>query len=202
MWLRSSTSYVENYLAQLDWSAEATDKEKTLVAGNVRAFASHFRQRLVSARCSGFQEPIDQTAATPIDIVKVAASLRKSLDLPAGGSGERQIRGALFSVVTRCAEIDDRREGRCSSEQAAAVARLIAKSVRREFGLLATEQRKMRNFYTGKPGHIGVHDWTPECADVVPYCQETTPKSDSSTNSTPHHNPSSDKVVGCQTFSD
>ena len=37
---------VEDYIRGLQWSAEATDHEKTLVAGNIRGFYSHIRESL------------------------------------------------------------------------------------------------------------------------------------------------------------
>lgn len=43
LWLDLSQSSVDAYLDSLDWSDQATEREKTLVIGNVRAFASHVR---------------------------------------------------------------------------------------------------------------------------------------------------------------
>ena len=37
--------------------------------------------------------------------------------------------------------------------------------------IYANPRREMRNLYAGKPGHVGIHDWTPGCCDA-PYCQE------------------------------
>lgn len=37
---------VEDYIRGLQWSAEATDHEKSLVAGNIRGFYSHIRESL------------------------------------------------------------------------------------------------------------------------------------------------------------
>lgn len=35
---------VEDYIRSLQWSTDTTESEKTLVAGNIRGFATHLRQ--------------------------------------------------------------------------------------------------------------------------------------------------------------
>jgi hypothetical protein len=42
MWHSTSPDAVDEYISSLEWT-EATDHTKTLVTGNIRAFASHLR---------------------------------------------------------------------------------------------------------------------------------------------------------------
>lgn len=43
-----SNSAVEKYIQSLTWSPEATDHEKTLVAGNIRGFAAKIRDKIMA----------------------------------------------------------------------------------------------------------------------------------------------------------
>jgi hypothetical protein len=68
-------------------------------------------------------------------ITQMAIDIRRSIDAPAGGTAERQIRAALRAVALRCIQIAEERESKCRYDQAAASARLIAKTIRTEFNL-------------------------------------------------------------------
>ncbi len=39
-----SSDWVEEYIRELPWSPEATDEERTLVAGNIRGFVGRMRR--------------------------------------------------------------------------------------------------------------------------------------------------------------
>jgi hypothetical protein len=52
MWSVMSGGFVDEYVSGLDWSSEATDREKTLVIGNIRAFVYNFHRVIVAGyRC-------------------------------------------------------------------------------------------------------------------------------------------------------
>lgn len=50
-----SDEFVETYIRQLSWSAEADDYARTLVAGNIRGFAQAIRAHLLDVANTAIQ---------------------------------------------------------------------------------------------------------------------------------------------------
>jgi hypothetical protein len=48
-WEENYDQWVEDFISKLSWSDRASDYEKTLVAGNIRHFASEAKQQLLQA---------------------------------------------------------------------------------------------------------------------------------------------------------
>jgi hypothetical protein len=71
---------VEDYIRGLQWSAEATDHEKALVAGNIRGFYEHMQKATTPARVvSDESEPASVVEALTI-FTRCAYPCDKSID--------------------------------------------------------------------------------------------------------------------------
>ena len=84
---------VEDYIRGLQWSAEATDHEKSLVAGNIRGFYSHIRESL-STRPA---ESVAQGGALP-PIERDEEKNRDYIPLPGGWEIQTKGNGSTFRL--------------------------------------------------------------------------------------------------------